>query len=221
MLVLLSFAGAAVAMGVVLITPVSPWSAGSGPRAEAGNVDLEDTGPPPDIEDMVLTPEDARSVVGRVPEFQADLLADGRLSFAEYRTAMLAYLGCIREEGGTVAGPPTLTSRGRLKPEVAFHGGDPEVSVSIERSCHAKWFALPDQLWSMHTSPREEVLQAARVALAACLRAAGFEDVPANPARGELVKYWPSQGGVPVEVFYPCQADVERQFDMVGMGFGG
>ena len=67
------------------------------------------TGAPHDSSDRppLRLPED-------LPAFQARIVADGEVTFAEYEEAVLATVGCLRAAGADVAGPYLKSDAGRF-----------------------------------------------------------------------------------------------------------
>lgn len=200
-----------------------------------------DTGRQPDETSAPETPRTSSSVEVRprdafhfnpsrleaVPElsgYQRGLLGDGVLTFPEYEGAVLAYVGCVEEQGvivehvdgdGRAAGPG-LTARGQyLFSTTLPHRPGKRATVSelraIELKCGGEYFDVVAQLWAEHVAPTEQELAAARNALGTCLRGAGL-DVPENPSSSDF-------GPVAASPAYRgCSEEVSQKFGIPGFG---
>ena len=212
MLIGASLAIAALATGLVW------WSnqgAADAARPEVTSSNLN----PPGADEVHLSPEDVSAASANLSDFQRSLIADGRLTFAEYESAFRSYVACLERAGGRIESPPTLTKRRTFTARIALPAGDdPARAAGAIDACRREYLSLADQLWTMHNAVSQETLAEARVAFAACLRAGGATEVPEKPAPGEMVEYWPGhERGVDPKLFVACQAETEEKFGIPGV----
>lgn len=174
---------------------------------------------PTRTDEVVLSDAQVREASAGQNASVQEMLKDGRLSFDEYRGAFLSFVACAESHGGKAEGPPTLTRRGKLEIPLLFPAGDAAVVAVAVQGCKDEQLSMVDSLWSMHVAPAKEELQHAREALAACLRSAGFPNVPGRPAPGELLQFWPGHGSdLPATVFFGCQEQIDHEYDLPGFG---
>ncbi|VAW09648.1 hypothetical protein MNBD_ACTINO02-2505 [hydrothermal vent metagenome] len=86
-------------------------------------------------------------------DFQANILSDGKVDFAEYERSVLTVMSCLTEEGLEVRGPPVLEPDGYTyiyfyrAPEV----GDAKLSDAQVNgkynSCYSRFGELVDSVW--------------------------------------------------------------------------
>jgi hypothetical protein len=140
---------------------------------------------------------------------QRAAVADGVVTFEEYERSALAYISCLESAGFSVDG--TLRFRGRYYDIVAQTAGTQTVEMQEAWSDCAQEFALILDVWSVQNQPSEAELQAARRALAECLREHGIEvgDPPSGEELGIL-----AQAGRPG--FARCSVEVSETFGLPG-----
>jgi len=109
-------------------------------------------------------------------DFQAALLADGVVDYAEYEEAVLATIGCLRDQGLQVFGP-TLLSSGLLD---FSYGGAPTREESdrqgaIGNECEEKYLFYVGMAYGMTIAPSSQERADRLVSYAQCLRDEGFD----------------------------------------------
>ncbi|HHQ49614.1 MAG TPA: hypothetical protein ENK19_12125 [Acidobacteria bacterium] len=131
-----------------------------------------------------------------LPEFQARIVADGEVSFAEYEEAVLATVRCLRARGVEVIGPYLESEAGRYgRPVFTVGPRDPsrfylwsltspteEGIEDAERqnaACRAEYLDAVEVLYTWLNEPSEEEWADWYRRLEACLKANGVE-VPAG-----------------------------------------
>lgn len=211
--------GAAIETAIVALVLTACGSGGSEPlsptaRSSAG--------------DLVLNAAQLSSISG-VSEFQANLLADGTLTFAEYESAVFAAVQCLRDKGFEITGYPTrtatpgpgpvLTRRGELQylpKSRANLSGDSEAIAA----CENRYTSVIRPLWASHVAPSQDEMQRARDAIGACLVSNGTSGVSEHPSGEELLAIAFPPDGVPrqppITSYQRCAESVAVEFDIPG-----
>jgi hypothetical protein len=137
------------------------------------------------------------------------MVADGSVSFEEYERSALDYVACLESAGFEVEA--TLRFRGRYYDIVARSAEIPVQAMQDDWNTCAAQFSLILDIWSLQNQPSEEELQAARMALAECLRERGLEisDKPTPEELGSLARS--GRPGVA-----QCSVDVAETFGLPG-----
>ncbi len=172
------------------------------------------TAPPP--------PSLASGVGGVDRSFQAKILNDGQVTFAEYDEAFLAYVSCAGQRGWVPVAPPRLTSRRLYDYQFTRPNSDPAAGASERarwegdlRTCEAMFFDEVQRAWVVKTAPSQQELQAARDALGACLRDAQVSDVPAHPTAEDWERFIVVSSGATLDerkVFRTCLTAVQGEY---------
>jgi hypothetical protein len=106
-----------------------------------------------------FTQEFIAGAIADAGEFQAEILADGKVDFAEYQRSILAVITCIKEEGLEVRGPPVLEPDGYTY--IYFYGvpeggeaklSDAQVNGKYN-SCYSRFGELVDSVWFAQNAP--------------------------------------------------------------------
>ena len=66
---------------------------------------------PAGLDEVHLSKQDVEAASPGLSDFQRALIADGRLTFADYDQAYRAYVACLERAGGKLESPLTLTTR--------------------------------------------------------------------------------------------------------------
>lgn len=153
-----------------------------------------------------------------VPEGQRQYIEDGVVDWLDYERASAEYESCLQGHGARIVSK-TITPDRRIDVAFSFSDLDNAAVSQIVGSCYDQELSVVDSLWAQYRAPSDAELSSARLLIASCLRAKGYAFVPENPARGELVAYWPtSDVRVSFEDFGGCQVEVERAFGLTGFG---
>ena len=147
--------------------------------------------------------------------FQREVLSDGKLDYAEYESAVLATMSCLRNAGVEIVDGPTRAPGERLN--FVFKGGptreDADRVNDVYQRCYREYQDIVDIVWAQQHQPTEVELNEARQALARCLREAGVA-VPDPAASEDLGAI--ARGGNPH--FGPCSARISEQYDIPDFG---
>lgn len=167
-----------------------------------------------------LTDAELQAEVGDSSAFQRALLSDGVLTYAEYETAVLATVQCLRDRGVSIVTEPHAAP-GNV---IAFEfGGSTQFSGEASdreneearlayEDCYHEHQDVVDLAWARQNQVDQRTLEGARAALRRCLHEAGIEGVPEN-AKGR--DFQPFQH---FEAFPRCQDSVAREFNIAGFG---
>jgi hypothetical protein len=149
--------------------------------------------------------------------YQAEVLADGKLSFGEYQVAADAWVTCLSAQGIKVP-PARPDGLGRFNKEVlVFPSADTgKAAQSSMRQCSSEYTDAIDLVWASTTEElTKAVVSAARAATAACFSSAGY---------GATDRPWQSGNEDVQRAFSSCarevslELDVAEQFGMDGDG---
>lgn len=160
-------------------------------------------------------PPDLAEALRGTSEFQRERLQDGKLTYEEYESAVLATVQCLRDRGVVISVEPRRASGNLLQFAWASTAETDAAGWPAYESCYREHQALIDLLWSQQNQPSEETVQRARAALADCLREAG-EDLPENPASADFRRL--AIAGHPA--VFACQHKITTEFDLVESFFG-
>lgn len=131
-------------------------------------------------------------MVATAKGFQADLLSDGDLTYAEYERAVLAQVQCMEDAGYEANGP--MPSRGhQIVYDYEAVKGDPDALVSTFDDCYSQYLDVVEPVWAYLHQPTEQEKFDEIQSLSACLFEAG-SDVPDDPTYGELLDLVPGAG---------------------------
>ena len=147
-------------------------------------------------------------------QFQRELLSDGRLTYEEYERAVLATVQCVKDNGIEIAKEIHSAPGKRIAFE--FVGGTTEDerarASAVYEDCYREFEETVDLVWAEQNAPDEKTLELARDALAQCLRAGGYQGLPAHPEREDFKL---ARGHL---AFPPCQRRISQEYDLVGFG---
>lgn len=154
-------------------------------------------------------------------DFEAALL-EGGLTFEEYEEAFFAFVGCIDEEGWSLVGEPTLTSRLSYDydlvssvRETAGPEARDQALAGLER-CRTEYFDAVQRQWAIQTAMTETEAQEARDHLGACMRAVGY-DLPEHPAQddwNDYIRVIEGSDPAPREAFRACLPLTQKEFGL-------
>lgn len=120
--------------------------------------------------------------------FQADILEDGEVTFGEFEAAVAAYSSCLEELGVAVEAEYSDTNES-FDYTFTLPGGD--VGAALEApeavACHEEYVSRVELVWADQVGPSAEEDRAFYEAIAACMRAQGFEVADAEP---QTLGFW-------------------------------
>lgn len=101
---------------------------------------------------------------------QESILADDRVTFADYERAVRATVECIREQGFAVDGPtrfpdaPIIVVEPGADPSMRFVWTFPDVPEQVVRDevaegCRAQWSYWVERAWELQNEPSEQDIQ--------------------------------------------------------------
>ena len=93
-----------------------------------------------------------RTLLPQASEFQRELLSDGSLTLAEYESAKLAQIGCLRENGLEVVGDTELNGLMMIRFTVAATGPE-SVATSIISDCKREFANVVEMVWAEVSAP--------------------------------------------------------------------
>jgi hypothetical protein len=139
---------------------------------------------PDSLQEQILTLSETADTEGS--DFQAALLSDGVVTYAEYEEAVRATVTCIGNQGMQVFGPYP-SSDGLL--DFSYGGATTQEESAREavlgNECEQSYLFYVSQAYSITIAPTESELQARLVQYAECLNQSGF-DVPVGATGGDL-----------------------------------
>ncbi|MBI5949283.1 MAG: hypothetical protein HY875_14190 [Chloroflexi bacterium] len=163
-------------------------------------------------------------------EYQRAILKDGVLTFGEYERSIFDEIACLKAAGFEVGGvplpgrpkpgpDPALTRRGEYQ-YVSRALALTESEAEARRThCSESFTSVIRNLWFEHVAPTQADLQAARDAIGACLRGAGFT-VSVHPGTQELLAIAFPPDGKPtnpaIEPYTTCTQSVQIEFELPG-----
>lgn len=118
-------------------------------------------------------------------DFQRERLQDGKLTYEEYESAVLATVKCLRDRGVVISVEPRRVAGNRIEFAYASNDATDDAASSAYDACYRDYQTLVDIVWFQQNQPSEETVQRARQALAACLREAGA-DLPEHPTAADF-----------------------------------
>ena len=156
-----------------------------------------------------IPPQELQAILSVTSDFQKALVVDGVLTFVEYESGVLSYIDCMEKAGFPLE---SLELGARQQYVYTIHGPRDEGlerGRAIHDQCHRTYLREIGRLWAFLNRPTEAEVQAARGALADCLREQGAE-VPVDPGPGELGPWMPG--------FEICSQKVSTEYDLPGFG---
>lgn len=167
-----------------------------------------------------LTDAELQAEAGKTSAFQQALLSDGLLTYAEYESAVLATVQCLRDRGIEIVTEPHPAPGEVIVFEfggsTSFSGEsavrENEAARLSYEACYHEHQDVVDLAWARQHEVDERTLERARAALRSCLEEAGVEGIPKN-AKGR--DFQPFQR---FEAFPKCQERVAEEFDISGFG---
>lgn len=156
---------------------------------------------------------------------QAAILRDGKITFAEYESAVFGMPSCVKNAGTGISfamidangevqdvSGPVLDTRGRY--QYAFnYPSNIELNERVISTCKTEYLDRVEFFWAEHVAPTRRDIDDARAALAACMRAGG-EMVPENASREDFVQYLQR----PTPVYTVCARRISDEFALPGFG---
>lgn len=141
---------------------------------------------------------------------EAEVLADGKLTFPEYEKSVLATVDCLNGIGSTGVSATLSSSGTRYHLRFSVPADDNEAMIRADE-CLANHLNAVESAWQFLHRPTETQLTTARQALIACLEGAGI-DVPDEPAPALFVSL------AQIPEYQKCTTDIQSQFDVPGFG---
>lgn len=145
---------------------------------------------------------------------QRRILEDGKLTYEEYESSVLATVACLEAGGMAIVVPPELDVDGKTL-KFSYSGGpsdtDGSAAQGVYRKCYNEYQSRVDQGWAYLQQPPESVLREARASLLRCLRDRGVA-VPETLEPSDIE-------GLPVlagEHYLPCLSAVQQEFGLPG-----
>lgn len=187
------------------------------------------------IPDLRLTDNELKQLEaqdGPLSAYQEKVLSDHLVTFTEYQAAVFAAVQCWQDEGLTITGypggpnpggpGPVLTSRGLYQflqmPPTEMTPDEAKTNIA---KCNTEFVSALQPLWASHVAPSQQDIQAARDALAACLRGDGY-DLPQHPTRDDFQRFifpdgTPSTGAITFPAgFRDCQQKIDTETGISG-----
>lgn len=175
--------------------------------------------------DFVIPRARLQEAINGAPPSQAAALADGKLSFAEYEAAVFAMASCVLSSGlgitfaiidpdGNlkIVDGPVLNRRGRYEYGFLYYG--PIASSETEiAACKKEFLERVELFWIENVAPTQRDIDAARRALAACMREAG-EEIPLDATPADFSSYQSR----PSEPYDHCRRRISYDFGLPGFG---
>lgn len=145
---------------------------------------------------------------------QDEALADGHISFDEYRNAIWATFNCIAEAGYEPMTEPTPDASGRLLQYAFFSSGGDTALREVSRQCADHHSTLVAMAWAIEIRLSDDERQTARSVMNACLVAAGFaEETVTSATRPEPLIQRDAAS------FFTCADEVSGKLGVTGAGF--
>jgi hypothetical protein len=202
--------GLLVGLGLVVVA----WLAFT--QGETGQVDAS----PGDIDrdgQVVVAPGEIDLARSEGDLLAAEVLGDGRLSFAEYDRVVREFVGCVEQAGGTLVRPlatgarPVYTVEFEFAPTGAADANAVAAGTqALVDRCASPTYTRVNRIWSLAHQPSPELLRAARADFVTCLRAEGFAIPEALEAEGPLLPF--ASANLPA--FLGCSARVSDDFGL-------
>jgi hypothetical protein len=144
-------------------------------------------------------------------EYQRALLSDDVLTLAEYETAKLAQLACLREAGLTVLEPVRLNGLLKYKFTVAAPVEQTEAPKLIN-NCKEEYADVVDVVWAeVSISFVQETIRESRRLMSECYRSKGLK-VEERP--------WIAEGTATQQQHLECLLEVDAVLDLGGVSYG-
>ena len=166
-----------------------------------------------------LSPGDLQALIaahgGNLSPFQAAILDDGRITFAEYEAAVLENIRCLREAGLSVIGG--LDADGKPLDDAPFFQkpyntyyvlvGVPEGRTGAARTdCAEQYLSVVAQAWVMVAPPDRKAIEEIWEFTAMCMRSGGL-DIPPDATHSQIDAIGQGTG-----VYGMCRAQAEERF---------
>lgn len=175
------------------------------------------------FKDVEIPPAVLKAILPDTPEQQLQLLKDGRLTFAEYESAVLTMSACVQRsdlgirfaqptEDGTVevTAGPFLNVRGRYEYGFVYYGPISE-SERVIRECRDSELTMVENVWIESVAPAQADYDKARVALAQCMKDRG-EPVQGDDLRVSFTEYRLH----PTPAYWQCCWRIQKDFGLPG-----
>lgn len=217
---------------VLTFGPALLAGCGAGQEVSPPAVSLEWMGGPLTAE-VRVPDERLADVRGRVSGYQAEILADGVIEFAEYERATLATVACVESPGVRVMTWPEFGRPAQPGLRLVGRGAYRYFVVAADESRQAEAQAFADGcasefvseiqlLWLEGTSLSVQERQSARREVAACLVAEGVA-IAEDPTPEELNRVAFPPDGEPAgrtmdPVYEACAAPVIREYGIYTPG---
>lgn len=165
--------------------------------------------------------------LAQASDVERPLIADGVLTFGEYRSAVMATVACIEDAGIDVVHPggygrggdfqpgPGLSRRGIYRYAGAITTSSPtQPAGAFDRINVCKTIsAQAEFLWAQHTTPSQVEIQAMNDDMAACLRAEGAEIEAEHPSDLQL-RALVAPSAVSKDQYRACQFSAADKYEI-------
>jgi len=143
--------------------------------------------------------------------FQKKLLADGYLTPAEYESAVLAFVACVRSHGMGIKGDIRLNGMYRYDFMITWRKDEPNAQKFIN-DCNTEYRSAVDDVWlQMTESLQARVIGESEQFAADCLRQKGFTPDQASSN---------SASPAAQSAYNACVTATQSRFDLGHMFFG-
>ena len=200
-------------IGIALAALVSAACGGGNPEPPGvpGEATVADAAPKGVVAPKDIPPSTLSSLLPQASDFQRDILADGRLTLAEYESAQLAQVGCLRDAGFTIVGEAKLNGLFLYRYTVAA-STDPSVHSKSLGDCKREYTNVIDMVWAEVSQPMVQgVIRESRTLMAECYRDSGLsiDDRPYDSPDPEIS-----------EKYRQCVSKMQTALDISGVTFG-
>lgn len=120
---------------------------------------------------------------------QVALFRDGAIDLADYERATFALLACYEESGVAIQSWPEYDEVEKRFRYGFFVPDDPDWQTEVNLPCITKHHMYVQMTWDWQTRATEAEIQAAQLAMGACLREAGFgEGIAEAPTNADYAR---------------------------------
>lgn len=202
----------ALLLGALLVASTGCGNSPSGTRSTA----VADDGVTPFAQIIAQMPKgsgDTNAIIAKAPEFERNILKDGKVTFDEYQKSVFATVQCAKAHGITYIKPPTL-GPGRKYTYLISFGKTADKAQSLHKAfdaCYQQYQYLVDIAWTIENKPSQDTTNKATAAFATCLREAGVS-LPESPADSD---FHAAQTSSPAQ-FSACSDAISKKFDIQG-----
>lgn len=148
-------------------------------------------------------------------------LQDGKLEFAEYESAVLAMLSCVKSTGASIRDrDPALSSRGLYTWLISWSVAKGDLSKKVD-ACFESELGIIDLLWKENVAPSETDVQNAVQELTDCLQRSGLGDRIPESRQLRDFQHIPrslaeSGNDAAIPTYVACARVAQDQFGLIG-----